>query len=84
MVYNVLHRITSIFRTRSLPLVHHEFKRLVPGRCLEGGVRHFLTSFGIKNEGGRLLFPRRERARSDEAVARLIVNNEPPETLYLD
>ncbi len=39
------------------------------------GVRHFMTSFGIRNEGGRLLFPRRERARSDEAVARLIFDH---------
>jgi hypothetical protein len=39
------------------------------------GVRHFMTSFGIRNEGGRLLFPRREQARSDEAVARLIFDH---------
>jgi hypothetical protein len=44
----------------------------MPGQCLENGVRHFMTLFGIKNEGGRLLFPRRERARLDEEVARLI------------
>ena len=47
----------------------------MPGWCLEQGVRHFMTSFGIRNEGGRLLFPRREQARSDEAVARLIFDH---------
>ena len=39
------------------------------------GVGHFMTSFGIRNEGSRLLFPRREQARSDEAVARLIFDH---------
>jgi hypothetical protein len=37
-----------------------------------------MTSFGIKNEGGRLLFPRLERGRSSEAVARLIASVDAP------
>ena len=70
-----MHRITSLRRWREVPLVQQEFRRLMPGWCLEQGVRHFMTSFGIRNEGGRLLFPRREQARSDEAVARLIFDH---------
>lgn len=76
MVYDVPHHIASLLRDRAVPLVHQEFKQLVPGRYLESGVRHFMSSLGIKNEVGRLLFPRRERERSSEGVARLIVNAE--------
>jgi hypothetical protein len=78
MVYDVPHRITTLLRSRHLPAVHQDFKQLVLGRCLESGVRHFMTSFGIKNEGGRLCFARRERAKLYEAAARLIINQEPP------
>jgi hypothetical protein len=78
MVYDVPHRITSILRSRETPRVHQDFKQLVPGRCLESGVRHFMTSFGIKNEGGRLLFPKHERERSSEGMDRLIVSAEDP------
>jgi hypothetical protein len=80
MVYDVPHRITSLLRDREVPIVHQEFKKLVPGWCLESGVRHFMTSFGIKNEGGRLLFPRLERARASEEVGRLISSKEAPTT----
>jgi hypothetical protein len=44
MVYDVPHRIASLLGGREVPLVHQEFKKLVPGRCLESGVRHFMTS----------------------------------------
>jgi hypothetical protein len=78
MIYDVPHRITSLLRSREIPRIHQDFKQLVQGWCLESGVRHFMTSFGIKNEGGRLLFPRREREKSSEGVARLIVSAEAP------
>jgi hypothetical protein len=77
---DVPHCITSLLRDREVPIVHQEFKKLVPGRCLESGVRHFMMSFGIKNEGGRLLFPRLERVRASEGVGRLISSEEAPTT----
>lgn len=80
MVYNVLHIIMLLLPSGLLLLVHYKFKWLVLGRCLESGVWRFLTPSGIKNEESRLLFPGQERARLDEAVARLNVNNEPLET----
>jgi hypothetical protein len=45
--------------------VNHDFKKLVPGRCLEHGVSHFMASFGIMSERGWLRFLRLGRARKD-------------------
>ena len=64
----------SPFLDSSFNCLDKDFKR--DARLVFGtGVRNFMTSFGIRNEGGRLLFPRREQARSDEAVARLIFDH---------
>jgi hypothetical protein len=49
-----------------------ERKPKVPGQCLEQGVRHFMASFGIMGKGGRLRFPRLDRALTDAVVGNLI------------
>jgi hypothetical protein len=50
MVYDVPHRITSLLWERAASSVHQDFKKLVPGRCLEKGVRHFMTAFSVVPE----------------------------------
>ncbi len=74
MVYDAPHRITTLLRARKDAAVRRDFQQLVPGRCLEHGVRHFMASFGIMWEGGRMRFPRLDRARTDVEVGRLIEN----------
>jgi hypothetical protein len=74
MVYDAPpHWVTQHLRHHSASLVAYKFWQLLPGRCLEQGVRHFMTSFGIVCEGGRMRFPRLDRAVMDEDVGRLIV-----------
>jgi hypothetical protein len=75
MVYDVPHRVTKHLRHRAATSVAYEFRQLLPGRYLEQGVRHFMTSFGIVVcEGGRMRFPRLDRTVTDEDVGRLIVD----------
>jgi hypothetical protein len=52
MVYDCPHRFTTLLRERSGAAVDCDFRELVPGRWLDTGVRHFMSSLGIRAEGG--------------------------------
>jgi hypothetical protein len=52
MLYDVPHCITSLLRERAASAVQLDFTKLVPGLCLEKGVRHFMTAFNVQSEGG--------------------------------
>jgi hypothetical protein len=56
MAYDCPHRVTSRLRGRSRAAVDRDFRALVPGRCLDTGVRHFMLSLGIRAEGGGVNF----------------------------
>ena len=61
-LYDVPHRVVELlgrFPTSSTAWQHS--KRLLPGRCLEYGVRHLLDGMDGKIEGGRILFSRESR-----------------------
>jgi hypothetical protein len=62
-VYDVPYRVVELLSERPVSQAWIDSRKLLPGRCLEYGVRQLLTGLQGKIEGGRILFSRSTRKR---------------------
>jgi hypothetical protein len=62
-VYDVPHRVVELLADRPVSQAWTDSRKLLPGRCLEFGVRQLLSGLQGKIEGGRILFSRSTRKR---------------------
>jgi hypothetical protein len=64
MVWDVPWNVTKLATKDSLQVNDRVWKNLLPGRCLDSGLRHLLQGFGVLDEGGIFCLP---RLRADDS-----------------
>jgi hypothetical protein len=67
-VFDVPHRVVELLSDRPAQQAWSDCRRLLPGRCLEYGIRQLLAGMNAKVEGGRIIFSRSTRKRQRAEV----------------
>jgi hypothetical protein len=67
-IYDVPYRVVELLADRPGPQAWTDSRKLLPGRCLEYGIRQLLAGLQGKIEGGRILFSRSTRKRQREEI----------------
>ena len=77
-LYDVPHRVVELLRTlpEATPAWRNS-RRLLPGRCLEYGVRRLLAGMNGRIEGGRIMFSRGTRKRQLAELDEVDVERDP-------